>query len=148
MYILAVMVKRSSKKKAARPALKHPAAVELGRLGGLKGGRSRAAKLTAEERREIARSGAQQRWSRVPRAIPTTEDPFEIQKRAFQKISPKVLGRYENQFVVSHNGRIVDSDGDLPTLTRRYFNRYPGRPAYITRIGGAAAIIGSPSAET
>jgi hypothetical protein len=42
---------------------KDPAAVELGRRGGLKGGKSRAAKLTAEERSAAARKAAQARWS-------------------------------------------------------------------------------------
>lgn len=41
---------------------KNPAAVELGRLGGKKGGKARAAKLTAEERSEHARLAAQARW--------------------------------------------------------------------------------------
>jgi hypothetical protein len=44
-----------------KPA-KNPAAVELGRLGGLKGGKARAKKLTAQERREIAAKAAQARW--------------------------------------------------------------------------------------
>ena len=43
---------------------KNPAAVELGRLGGLKGGRARAAKLTAAQRSEIAKKAARARWSR------------------------------------------------------------------------------------
>jgi hypothetical protein len=43
---------------------KNPHAVALGRQGGLKGGKARAAKLTAEQRREIARRAAQARWSR------------------------------------------------------------------------------------
>lgn len=43
---------------------KNLAAVSLGRRGGLKGGKARAAKLTAERRREIARKAAQVRWSR------------------------------------------------------------------------------------
>jgi hypothetical protein len=42
---------------------KNPAAVALGRLGGLKGGRARAAKLTPEQRSEVARRAAQARWS-------------------------------------------------------------------------------------
>lgn len=42
---------------------KNPAAVALGRLGGLKGGKARAAKLDAEQRREIARKAAQKRWA-------------------------------------------------------------------------------------
>lgn len=41
---------------------KNPAAVELGRLGGLKGGRARAEKLSAARRSEIARKAAQARW--------------------------------------------------------------------------------------
>lgn len=43
---------------------KNPHAVELGRLGGKKGGKARAAKLTAEERSEIARKAARARWAR------------------------------------------------------------------------------------
>ena len=39
-------------------------AVELGRLGGKKGGPARAKKLSAEERRESARNAAQARWSK------------------------------------------------------------------------------------
>ena len=42
---------------------KNPAAVALGRLGGKKGGPARAAKLTPEERREIAKRGAEARWA-------------------------------------------------------------------------------------
>ncbi len=42
---------------------RNPAAVALGRLGGLKGGKARAAKLTPEQRREIARKAAQARWA-------------------------------------------------------------------------------------
>lgn len=40
------------------------AAAELGRRGGLKGGKARAAKLSPEERAEIARRAAQSRWHR------------------------------------------------------------------------------------
>lgn len=46
----------SIKPEASRPA------VELGRLGGLKGGKARAAKLSPEQRSEIARRAAQARW--------------------------------------------------------------------------------------
>jgi len=41
---------------------KNPHAMALGRLGGLKGGRARAEKLTAQRRREIARRAALTRW--------------------------------------------------------------------------------------
>lgn len=41
---------------------KDPAAVALGRRGGLKGGKARAEKLTPEQRSEAARRAAQARW--------------------------------------------------------------------------------------
>ena len=43
---------------------KNPAAVELGRRGGLKGGPARAAKLSAKKRSQIARKAARARWTR------------------------------------------------------------------------------------
>lgn len=45
-----------------KPDLRDPAAVELGRRGGIKGGKARAAKLTPEQRSEIARKAANTRW--------------------------------------------------------------------------------------
>jgi len=44
---------------------KNLAAVVLGRLGGKKGGKARAKKLTPEQRSDIARRAAQVRWQRV-----------------------------------------------------------------------------------
>jgi hypothetical protein len=43
---------------------KDPAAVALGRKGGLKGGRARADKLTPEQRSEHARRAAKARWEK------------------------------------------------------------------------------------
>jgi hypothetical protein len=49
-----------AKRKIKIPSGKNKAAVELGRLGGL----ARAAKLTAERRKEIAVKAIAARWSR------------------------------------------------------------------------------------
>jgi hypothetical protein len=43
---------------------KDPAAVALGRKGGLKGGKARAEKMTPEQRSEAARKAAEARWKR------------------------------------------------------------------------------------
>jgi len=43
---------------------KNPAAVELGRRGGLKGGPARAAKLSSAQRSESARKAAAARWAK------------------------------------------------------------------------------------
>lgn len=42
---------------------KNPAAVALGHLGGLKGGKARAEKLSSKKRREIAQKAAKARWN-------------------------------------------------------------------------------------
>ena len=43
---------------------KNPNAVALGRLGGLKGGKARAQKLSPDQRKEIAKRAAKKRWGR------------------------------------------------------------------------------------
>ena len=74
------MLKRTSKKKEDENTIaaqivelttegsakeKNPAAVALGHLGGLKGGRARAEKLTPEKRKEIAKRAAAARWQKT-----------------------------------------------------------------------------------
>jgi hypothetical protein len=49
------------------PSDKNPHAVALGRLGGMKGGKARAEKLTKKRRSEIARKAAQARWGKTRR---------------------------------------------------------------------------------
>jgi hypothetical protein len=46
------------------PPEKNPAAVALGRLGGLKGGHARAAALTPRKRKSIAKKAAAARWGK------------------------------------------------------------------------------------
>ena len=48
----------------AKPKEKNPAAVALGRLGGLRGGKARAEKLSAKKRKEIAQKAAKARWNK------------------------------------------------------------------------------------
>jgi len=76
------MLKRTSKKKeedlnqlavsivekatGSNIKTKNPAAVALGRLGGLKGGKARAIKLGPKKRKEIAQKAAKARWEKRP----------------------------------------------------------------------------------
>ena len=53
---------------------KNLAAVALGKLGGLKGGPARAAKLSPEQRKAIAKRAATARWANRQ---PTAESPTE-----------------------------------------------------------------------
>jgi len=52
--------------EATKPVLTHKnlAAVELGKLGGKKGGPARAKSLTAKQRQEIAKKAANARWQK------------------------------------------------------------------------------------
>jgi len=50
--------------KVKEEAAKNPAAVALGRLGGLKGGKARAASMSAAKRRAIAQKAAAKRWKK------------------------------------------------------------------------------------
>ena len=54
--------KPAKKPPKAPIPVKNPAAVALGRLGGLKGGKARAEKLSAKKRAEIAKKAALVRW--------------------------------------------------------------------------------------
>jgi hypothetical protein len=47
----------------ARADGKNPIAVAMGRLGGLKGGKARAANLTAKQRSDSAKRAADARWA-------------------------------------------------------------------------------------
>lgn len=48
--------------ESGMPRKKNPAAVALGKLGGLKGGKARAAALSPARRSAIARKAARARW--------------------------------------------------------------------------------------
>ena len=59
---LAVGIVAAATESGSPAHKKNPAAVALGRLGGLKGGRARAEKLTPRKRVEIAKKAARARW--------------------------------------------------------------------------------------
>ncbi len=60
------LVPEKASKEPTKPAAKekNPAAVALGRLGGLKGGKARAESLTAKQRKDIASKAAKARWKK------------------------------------------------------------------------------------
>jgi hypothetical protein len=60
------IIEQATGEKTPKPedSKKNPAAVALGRLGGIKGGKARANKLTPERRKQIAQKAAQSRWGK------------------------------------------------------------------------------------
>lgn len=59
--VLDAIVPDAEAKKSGKP--KNPAAVALGKLGGLKGGKARAASLSPAKRKAIAKKAAAARWN-------------------------------------------------------------------------------------
>lgn len=60
-----VMQQATGQAKPEPKPEKNPAAVALGRLGGLKGGKARAERLSTKRKKEIAKLAAVSRWSRA-----------------------------------------------------------------------------------
>lgn len=56
------VLQQATREAAPDETKKNPAAVALGRLGGKVGGKARAAKLTPEQRSDIAKKAAAARW--------------------------------------------------------------------------------------
>lgn len=59
---LAASILEAVTQEAEQQPTKNPAAVALGRLGGLKGGKARAASLSSSRRAQIAKKAALSRW--------------------------------------------------------------------------------------
>ncbi len=68
---------------------KNPHAVELGRLGGKKGGKARAKKLSPERRREIANKAALVRWSK--------DEVFFVADEAIQAYKQELIAWLEEE---------------------------------------------------
>jgi hypothetical protein len=65
VHVMRIATKQMSPDDEPAP-LKNPAAVELGRKGGLKGGKARAKALSKAERKRIAVNAANTRWRSQP----------------------------------------------------------------------------------
>ena len=61
--LAAAIVQAATEGEAEVEDTRDPAAVALGRKGGLVGGKARAASLTPEQGSELAKKAAQQRWA-------------------------------------------------------------------------------------
>lgn len=71
--LAAFVVSETTEEGAVEDDGKNPAAVALGRLGGLKGGTARAKALTPERRKEIAQQAAITRWTKENASDATDE---------------------------------------------------------------------------
>lgn len=107
---------------------KNPAAVMLGRRGGLKGGKARAAKMTPEQRASAARHAARMRWGHkaeiehgrvymledVPierwHSGPTDKRTFKVTIRESRHVDYLGTGRKNAYCFVCHRDNIAYGD--------------------------------------
>jgi hypothetical protein len=91
---------------------KNPAAVALGRQGGLKGGRARADKMTPEQRSAAAKHAARMRWGTEPRCAVCG-----------QIIPVLKSGRFKGHYPPPGREDLSYQDSDLPKTYCRGSNR-------------------------
>lgn len=60
--LAAFIVKQTTDPEPEQPDTRNPAAVALSKLGASKGGKARAASMSAKQRSEIAKKAAKSRW--------------------------------------------------------------------------------------
>ena len=89
---------------------KNPAAVALGRKGGLKGGRARAARLTPEQRSQSAKKAVTARWAKakarpgVARSAATKKNVIgtnrkTVDQKRVNKTTPEKIDASDNTLV-------------------------------------------------
>ena len=107
------------------PRKKNPAAVALGRLGGLKGGPARAEKLTAEQRSESARKAAKARWDRY------LSQQREVKVIRHTEPEREFMRGLDSQF----------PEASLTYLARKFKERFPASPHSLRSLNSTMSII-------
>jgi hypothetical protein len=80
----------------------------------------------------------------VAEELSPSEREFREQRQAYflkNEREPLFLEPYRGQYVVSHNGAVLDHDFDLPTLTNRFFSQHEDMPIYIARVDSPIRFI-------
>ncbi|MGH9844314.1 MAG: DUF5678 domain-containing protein [Blastocatellia bacterium] len=60
-----------------------------------------------------------------------TDDPFEIEKRAFWAMRDQLLDQFEGQFVAVYQGCVIDHDSDKIRLGLRAYRQFGYKPIYF-----------------
>ncbi len=96
---------------------KDPLAVEFGRRGGLKGGRARAEKLSADERSEVARRAAEARWG--GRADAPTAPPSTVIASASASLREALAGQTFGTVLADPPWRFINRTGKVAPEHKR-----------------------------
>src|ERR1700730_16478169 len=62
---------------------------------------------------------------------PPAQGKWQREYEAFQRLRPELLRTHHGQYVVIHNGQVVDSGTVHPGLALRFFTRYGNVPVHI-----------------
>jgi hypothetical protein len=69
------------------------------------------------------------------------DETFAREKTFFDSLPPDALSAFQGHYVAVYGQRIIDSDYDLYSLTRRFFSKHGPVPVYITFVGEEPALF-------
>jgi prevent-host-death family protein len=72
---------------------------------------------------------------------------WQGERRAFERLIPRLRGRFEGRHVAIHGGRVVGSDTDHNRLFERIWKKLKGRTFFIGRVGGETPTVEIPGFE-
>ena len=98
---------------------KDPLAVEFGRRGGLKGGRARAEKLSADERAEFARRAAAARWGLKAEAVEAFREPSVAIASASSSLIEALGGQKFGTILADPPWRFINRTGKVAPEHKR-----------------------------
>src|SRR5258708_2900083 len=89
----------------------------LSRLGAAKGGRARAATMTADERKEIARNAVRERWRRGGKVYPTGESDAEAVEAEVQRMEAQSAAEEVPYSLLQGTLKIGDIEAECHVLS-------------------------------
>jgi len=77
----------------------------------------------------------------------TPPDPFRAGQKDFERLFPRLMRRYPEQFVALLDGQVVDHDPNDEALAARMFANFGDAPFYIAHVTRQPRIYDLPSPE-
>ena len=75
---------------------------------------------------------------------PSRASIWTLEKRAFERLLPRLGRRYRGRYVAIRAGRVLDDDVEHEALYQRVWRKEPNRVFFIGRVGGPPPVIDMP----
>ena len=80
-------------------------------------------------------------------ASPPRMAAWQAERRAFERLLPRLERRYRGRYVAVCGGQVVGADADHDALFERLWHKLKGRTFFIGRVGGPPSIVEMPGFE-